>query len=96
MKRVFLQQNQNRTVLELLRAQGEYLDAPCNGKGTCGKCCIIIEEIQKADPPKPREKEVFTEKELEEGWRLSCMTIPSGDMYVRIPEEGAEQMHVQT
>lgn len=96
MKRVFLQQNQNRTVLELLRAQGEYLDAPCNGKGTCGKCCIIIEEIQKADPPKPREKEVFTEKELEEGWRLSCMTIPSGDMYVRIPEEGGEQMHVQT
>ena len=80
MKRVFLQQNQNRTVLELLRAQGEYLDAPCNGKGTCGKCRIIIEETQKADPPKPREKEVFTEKELEEGWRLSCMTIPSGDM----------------
>ena len=61
MKRIFLQKKQNKTILELLREQGEYLDAPCSGKGTCGKCCIIIEETRKTDPPKQREKEVFTE-----------------------------------
>lgn len=96
MKRIFLQKKQNKTILELLRQQGEYLDAPCNGKGTCGKCRIIIEETQKADPPKQREKEVFTERELEAGWRLSCMTVPADDLYVYIPKSGENQMHVQT
>ena len=32
MKRIFLQKKQNKTILELLREQGEYLDAPCSGK----------------------------------------------------------------
>lgn len=95
MKRIFLQKKQNKTILELLREQGEYLDAPCSGKGTCGKCCIIIEETRKTDPPKQREKEVFTERELEEGWRLSCMTVPTDDLYVCIPEIRENQIQVQ-
>lgn len=96
MKRIFLQKKQNKTILELLREQGEYLDAPCSGKGTCGKCRIIIEETQKADTPKQREKEVFTERELKAGWRLSCMTVPTDDLYVYIPESGENQIQVQT
>ena len=95
MKRIFLQKKQNKTILELLREQGEYLDAPCSGKGSCGKCCIIIEETRKTDPPKQREKEVFTEWELEEGWRLSCMTVPTDDLYVCIPEIRENQIQVQ-
>lgn len=95
MKRIFLQKKQNKTILELLREQGEYLDAPCSGKGTCGKCCLIIEETRKTDPPKQREKEVFTERELEEGWRLSCMTVPTDDLYVCIPEIRENQIQVQ-
>ncbi len=95
MKRIFLQKKQNKTILELLREQGEYLDAPCSGKGTCGKCCTIIEETRKTDPPKQREKEVFTERELEEGWRLSCMTVPTDDLYVCIPEIRENQIQVQ-
>ena len=95
MKRIFLQKKQNKTILELLREQGEYLDAPCSGKGTCGKCCIIIEGTRKTDPPKQREKEVFTERELEEGWRLSCMTVPTDDLYVCIPEIRENQIQVQ-
>ena len=95
MKRIFLQKKQNKTILELLREQGEYLDAPCSGKGTCGKCCIIIEETRKTDPPKQREKEVFTERELEEGWRLSCMTVPTDDLYVCLPEIRENQIQVQ-
>lgn len=95
MKRIFLQKKQNKTILELLREQGEYLDAPCSGKGTCGKCCITIEETRKTDPPKQREKEVFTERELEEGWRLSCMTVPTDDLYVCIPEIRENQIQVQ-
>lgn len=91
----FLQKKQNKTILELLREQGEYLDAPCSGKGTCGKCCLIIEETRKTDPPKQREKEVFTERELEEGWRLSCMTVPTDDLYVCIPEIRENQIQVQ-
>ena len=85
MKRIFLQKKQNKTILELLREQGKYLDAPCSGKGTCGKCCIIIEETRKTDPPKQREKEVFTERELEEGWRLSLSLIHISEPTRRTP-----------
>ena len=96
MKRIFLKKNQQKTILELLREQGEYLDAPCNGKGTCGKCRIKIEETQTPAEPKQREREVFTEQELEDGWRLSCMTVPTGDLYVHIPESRENQIQVQT
>lgn len=95
MKRIFLKKKQQKTILELLREQGEYLDAPCNGKGTCGKCRIIIEETKTPAEPKQREREVFTEQELEEGWRLSCMTIPADDLYVCIPESKENQIQVQ-
>lgn len=32
-----------RNLLELLREAGVYVDAPCNGRGTCGRCTVLVD-----------------------------------------------------
>ena len=34
-------------LLEALRGAGLFIDAPCGGRGTCGKCTVIIREQQR-------------------------------------------------
>lgn len=33
---------EGQTLLEALRQQSLPLDAPCGGKGTCGKCRVLV------------------------------------------------------
>src|SRR6058998_1237712 len=50
---------------------GVHLIAPCNGKGSCGKCGVLFQEG--VPPPGPDDAKFFASRELEEGWRLACM-----------------------
>ena len=50
---------------------GVRLIAPCNGKGTCGKCGVQFQEGVPA--PVPADTCFYQEAELAEGWRLACM-----------------------
>lgn len=34
------------TALDLLRENGVYIDAPCGGNGTCGKCRVLVRDDQ--------------------------------------------------
>ena len=34
--------SENSTVMEALKKAGIFLDAPCGGQGTCGKCLVSI------------------------------------------------------
>ena len=53
-----------------LKEAGIPINAPCNGKGTCGGCKIRLAkgelEITKQD------EIIFSPKQLEEGYRLAC------------------------
>lgn len=53
-----------------------YISAACGGKGKCGKCGVRMTEapveITETD------RKFFDEKELAEGWRLSCLAFPEG------------------
>ena len=53
------------------------LDAPCGGKGTCGKCRI---KILKGDisPLTPEEKKLLDENEISKGIRLACQASALG------------------
>ncbi|WP_240839785.1 ASKHA domain-containing protein [Acidaminobacter sp. JC074] len=56
-------------LLNQLRSLGYEIPAPCAGNGTCGKCHLKIlnpKVITEAD------KRHLSEKQLEEGYRLSC------------------------
>ena len=49
-KLTFLQENtsieasEGSTLMEALKEAGIFLDAPCGGRGTCGKCLVKISE----------------------------------------------------
>jgi uncharacterized 2Fe-2S/4Fe-4S cluster protein (DUF4445 family) len=83
MKKTF-QVEQQKNLLEMLQEKNEYISAPCNGNGTCGKC--IVRYKRGATEPTRRDREVFSEKQLEDGYRLACQSHPVGAYEVEIPE----------
>ncbi|MGA2192797.1 MAG: ASKHA domain-containing protein [Nitrospirota bacterium] len=68
----------------LLKAAGSHhihINATCGGKGNCGKCRVIVKEGKTAF----KESGFLTEKDISEGVRLACQTIPESDLTVEIP-----------
>jgi uncharacterized 2Fe-2S/4Fe-4S cluster protein (DUF4445 family) len=84
--------NQNKTyelkaesgtnLLELLRKNKINISAPCNGKGKCGKCKVIIESG--ADKPTDKETKLLGKSLLSKGYRLACYVKIKSDMTVNI------------
>jgi len=70
------------TLLSQLREQGIYISAACGGKGRCGKCKVRM--ITGATEPTEADRELFSEEELAEGWRLSCLAYPKKDCRIVI------------
>ena len=60
------------SILENLNQAEVYLTASCGGKGTCGKCKIIIKDgnIKSLSTMK------LTQEEIEKGFALACRTFP--------------------
>ena len=50
---------------------GVHLIAPCNGKGTCGKCGVQFQEG--APAPCAADARFYGGSEIDDGWRLACM-----------------------
>jgi uncharacterized 2Fe-2S/4Fe-4S cluster protein (DUF4445 family) len=76
----------------LLDALGEeeraQIDTPCGGKGICGKCKVtVIGEVPAEITAE--EKKKLSEKELESGVRLACMTKVEGDIRVILASQSA-------
>lgn len=65
---------------------GITIDSPCGGKGTCGKCKVIV-NAEKISPPNEAEEEFFSPDELKEGYRLACQTVVSCNMEVIVPDD---------
>ena len=75
------------TLLDAALAGDIPLNASCNGKGSCGKCKLVLESGagQCADTP------LLTQQEKENNYVLACQTTVHGDITVRIPEETLEK-----
>jgi len=70
------------SLMEAMLAGGIYFPASCGGRGTCGKCKVIVEKGSL--PITASDREVFGEEELQKGYRLSCKAFPQGECTVRI------------
>lgn len=77
--------NKKQTILEWYQKQHRYIDAPCNGRGVCGKCRVRF--LQNAPEACEREKELLTAEELKKGIRLACMTEWTGQEVVVCSEK---------
>lgn len=78
-----------QTILESLRESGIFLTAICAGRGVCGKCKVKVTEGE--IPASKQDLEIFTPKEIAEGYRLACKAYPESDctIYIRDEEEDA-------
>ncbi len=63
---------QKQTILEWYQQTNQNIDAPCNGKGECGRCKIKFLE----NPPSVSKKDLklLSEEEIKQGIRLACTT----------------------
>ncbi len=75
------------TLLDAARAADVYINASCNGRGSCGKCKLIIESGE-VDAQKTAH---LSESEVEKGYVLACQTKVQGDVTVKVPEETREK-----
>ena len=70
------------SLLEAARKAGIAIDAPCSGKGTCGKCRVKV----LSGEVKSKKSIHVSEVEYNMGIRLACRTFAEGDAAVEIPE----------
>ena len=79
-----------KNLLEILLDKKVFVDNPCNGKGTCGKCKIKIVSGNVAALGETEER-FLTKEEIETGVRLSCLIIPEGDLEIELLQK--ERQH---
>jgi uncharacterized 2Fe-2S/4Fe-4S cluster protein (DUF4445 family) len=75
------------TLLEAAQAADVHVNASCNGKGSCGKCKLVVASGAVESPPTP----LLTDAEKIKGYVLACQSRISGDVSVQIPEEALQK-----
>lgn len=76
------------SLFEELRRRGFRLNAPCAGRGTCGKCKVTV--AGEAPAPTAEERTLLTPAELAHGVRLACGVRVRGPMTVRLASQTSE------
>lgn len=70
-------ERKKKSILEWYQENHKFIDAPCGGEGTCGRCKIKFQS--EAPKAQDRERMLLTSEELDAGIRLACMTeLPEG------------------
>lgn len=73
-----------RSLLQQLQDEKRFVSAPCGGYGKCGKCAVRF--VYGATEATVRDREIFTKEQLEDGWRLACLSYPEGDYEVELSD----------
>ena len=71
-------------VLEAAARAGIIIETPCGGRGTCGKCRVLVRDG--CSEPNATERRLLEADELAEGLRLACQTKVVSDTTVTVPE----------
>jgi uncharacterized 2Fe-2S/4Fe-4S cluster protein (DUF4445 family) len=70
------------SLLEVAQAKGIAINAPCGGRGSCGKCLVRV--LQGNAPPSPDDRAVLSEGMLRDGLRLACKLRPKTAVTVEV------------
>ena len=87
-KRIFLNKPENG--LKAITDAGVGIKTVCGGKGTCGKCRIIILDKKKY-PANKQEKKILSTNEIAGGVRLACQRIFDRDLNIYIPSSSLSE-----
>lgn len=77
----------NTSLLAAARTADVHINASCNGKGSCGKCKLVVTEGTVDAPPTP----LLSDGEKAKGYVLACQSRVTRDVAVSIPEEAIER-----
>ena len=75
-----------KSLLEAAQIAGVELTSVCGGIGSCDSCKIRLISGNLSETTLI-EKELFSETELKNGYRLACQAYPDGEVKVEIPPE---------
>ncbi|MCB8814675.1 ASKHA domain-containing protein [Desulfosporosinus shakirovi] len=77
---------EGKNLLNILVGQQIFIESPCGGRGSCGKCKIkhLGGDLL---PLSDDEKECLTPKEIADGIRLACLIYPTGDLEIDIVDQ---------
>lgn len=78
-------------LMRLIRA-GYYVDAPCGGKGTCGRCRVRF--VSEAPQPTANERRLLTEEERSSGVRLACEVRVTETCSLQLPVSREQEIDV--
>ncbi|MBA7614921.1 Na(+)-translocating NADH-quinone reductase subunit F [subsurface metagenome] len=95
-KRVDIEEG--NTILAAALKSGVDLTSISSGKGICGKCKIIINDITAVNQITTKEMEYLTPAELEDNIRLACLTKVTGNLVVKVPESsrtGKQRLQIE-
>ncbi|MBU4482582.1 MAG: DUF4445 domain-containing protein [Actinobacteria bacterium] len=87
-KRIFL--NEPTGGLKAIIDAGLGIKSVCAGKGTCGKCRIVILNKEKK-PASKQEQEILSPDEIDNGVRLACQQIFDRDLIIYIPSSSLSE-----
>lgn len=73
------------SLYHMISEAGISLSAPCAGQGLCGACRIKVLEGEL--PVTRKDAAIFSEEELQEGWRLACCAYPEKSCAVFVSQE---------
>ena len=76
-------------LLDVARKADIFIDAPCNGNQSCGKCKVKLLE-GKCDSEKTVH---ISDEEWEQGYILACATKVTEDMVIEVPSKLSSSMH---
>ena len=76
-------------LLDVARKADIFIDAPCNGSQSCGKC-----KVKLLDGKCDTEKTVhISDDECEQGYILACATKVTEDIVIEVPSKLSSSMH---
>ena len=84
-KRVMMQPGV--TVLEAAKKIGVGIRSECGGKGTCGKCKVVIKDNKAVSKLTEAEMKHLSKLEIDSGYRLACQTRIKQNIVVTVPPE---------
>jgi uncharacterized 2Fe-2S/4Fe-4S cluster protein (DUF4445 family) len=71
------------SLLENLNRAGVYLTSSCGGKGTCGKCRVVVKSGKAGTDSKMK----LSDEEVKQGYLLACQSFAEEDLMIDIPKE---------
>ncbi|UWG97679.1 ASKHA domain-containing protein [Dehalobacter sp. DCM] len=71
------------TLFDAARKAGIYVDSPCNGLGSCGKCKVKV--LKGKGNVNFRKSHHITTADIDQGYVLACCSKITGDITVEVP-----------